>query len=177
MNADVWIVNLAVLATVLHADLGYRKVALARLVRPALVAAAVVPLFVKGMATGGNGLALEIAGAGAGILLGLVAAALLKVRYDQGSRAVYSRGGAPYAALWILVIGARLLFAYGSQHLFSAQLGHWMIANRVTANALTDALVFLAIGMLLSRTGALLGKATRARAGAGVPTPAAPVGI
>ncbi|OLZ64109.1 hypothetical protein AV521_36935 [Streptomyces sp. IMTB 2501] len=162
MNASVWIVNLAVLATVLHADLGYKKIGWLRLARPILLAIAVVPIFAKNIATHGNGLTLEIIGATAGLLLGLLAAALLKVRHDQDHNAAYSTGRAPYAALWGLVIGARLLFAYASVHVFPAQLGHWMLTNRITGDALTDTLIFMAMGMLVSRTAALLAKGTRA---------------
>ncbi|MGN5380870.1 hypothetical protein ACQ4WX_38390 [Streptomyces lasalocidi] len=87
MNASVWIVNLAVLTTVLHADLGHKKIAWLRLARPVLLAAAVVPVFAKNIATHGNGLTLEIIGLAAGLLLGLLAAALLTVRYDEVQQA------------------------------------------------------------------------------------------
>ncbi|MER5546073.1 hypothetical protein ACWDBD_48615 [Streptomyces sp. NPDC001118] len=162
MNASVWIVNLAVLTTVLHADLGYKKIAWLRLARPILLAVAVVPIFAKNIATHGNGLTLEIIGLAAGLLLGLLAAALLKVRYDEDRRASFSTGRTPYAALWAVVIGARLWFAYASVHIFPAQLGHWMLTHHITSDALTDALIFLAIGMLVARTAALLAKGTRA---------------
>ncbi|WP_042435910.1 hypothetical protein [Streptacidiphilus anmyonensis] len=162
MNASVWIVNLAVLVTVLHADLGTKKIAWMRILRPVLLAAGVVPMFAKNIATSGNGLTLEIAGAAAGLLLGLIAAVLLKVRYDGDRKAAFSTGGGWYAALWVAVIGARLLFAYGSVHFFPAQLGHWMFTHQVTADALTDALVFLAVGMLVARTSVLLAKGRRA---------------
>ncbi|MGN5380871.1 hypothetical protein ACQ4WX_38395 [Streptomyces lasalocidi] len=37
-----------------------------------------------------------------------------------------------------------------------------MLTHRITGDALTDALIFLAIGMLVARTAALLAKGTRA---------------
>jgi hypothetical protein len=81
-----------------------------------------------------------------------------------------SRAGTGYAALWTVVIGARAAFSYGSNHWFSSQLGHWMVRNTVTANAITDALIFMAIAMLLTRTIALASRAKHVPAlGAGEP--------
>jgi hypothetical protein len=155
------IVDVFVLAAVLESDLGgHRKVTTFRLLRPILLTAGIIPLYLLAVATHGHGLVLEAALAAAGVVVGLVAMAFMAVyRSPQTGRPV-SRAGAAYAALWVIVIGARAAFTYGSSHWFSSQLDHWMVRNSVTDAAITDALIFMAVAMVLTRT---IGVATRAR--------------
>src|SRR5580658_4403923 len=153
MPTDVLIVNIAVLFAVLEADLGLRKISTFRILRPLFLAAAIIPLFIAHPATAGNGEILEIALAGLGALLGVVAAGgLMKVSFDDTSQRCVSTAGAAYGVFWVVIIGARLLFTYGANHWYTTQLGHWMVTNGITVDALTDALIFMALAMAITRT-------------------------
>jgi hypothetical protein len=86
----------------------------------------------------------------------------MRVEVDPSSGQPFSRAGAPYLALWIGVVTTRMLFAYGAQHWFAQDLGRLMFTNHITVGALTDSLIFMAIAMVLARTGALWARATTA---------------
>lgn len=160
--AQAMIVNGTVLIAVLATDLGRaRKVGRMRILRPLIVAALIVPLFARSPATGGTALALELAGIAAGTLLGLAAAALIRVYRSPATGKAVSRAGTGYAALWTAVIAARAAFSYGAVHWFPTQLVNWGVAHQVTVNALTDTLVFMAIAMLVTRTLGLAARAAR----------------
>lgn len=158
--AQAELINAAVLVATLHADLGKnRKLGALRVVRPAVLTATIVPLFIDPVATRGTGLAVELAGLAAGLLGGLAALALTRVHRSPVTGKPVTSAGLPYALLWFAIIGARAVFSYGSAHWFSGSLAHWCAGHQVTAAAITDGLIFMAVVMVLTRT---VGMAARA---------------
>lgn len=154
------LINGAVLIATLHGDLGtHRTIGPFRLLRPALVAGAIVPLFIDAVVTHGTGLAVELAGLAAGMLGGLAALAAMRVYRSPRTGKPVSRATWPYALLWTLVIGARAAFSYGATRWFPGQLAHWCAAHQVSGAAITDGLIFMAVAMIATRT---LGLAVRA---------------
>ena len=164
---EAMIVNGVVLTTVLASDLGpARKINRMRLLRPVIAAAVIIPIFIDHPATNGAGLAVEIAGTVAGVLGGLLAAALMRVYRHPTTGKPVSGAGWPYALLWTVIIGARAAFSYGSAHWFTSSIVSWCIANQVSQAAIVDGLIFMAIAMILVRTGSLAARASR------IPSPA-----
>jgi hypothetical protein len=80
----------------------------------------------------------------------------MRVEPNKSDGQVITDTGIVYAATWIIVVGARLAFIYGTGHWFSASLDSWMFAHHVTAAALTDALVLMALAMTVARTLSLI---------------------
>jgi hypothetical protein len=159
---EAMIVNGVVLATVLATDVGpARKIGRGRLLRPVIAAAVIIPIFLQSPVTHGNGLLVEIAGIAAGVLAGLVAAALTRVYRGPQTGKPVSRANWPYAAFWTLIIGARAAFSWGAAHWFTSSIVAWCIAHQVSQAAITDGLIFMAIVMVLVRTGGIGVRASR----------------
>ena len=166
METSVWLPEAVILALVILSDYGPRRFTVSRLVRPFVGALVIIPFFFKGAAGSGNGLLLEIAAVVAGLALGVLAAALMKVYAGPGGAGeVMTQGGVPYVAFWVAVVAARLYFAYGAEHVFTHSLGMWLFNNKISVNGLTAAIIFMSVTMLLGRTGALAFRARRVRSG------------
>jgi hypothetical protein len=164
MTTTLYVLNLGLLAFVLWANLGTRTVTRFRLALPVLLVVAAGTVFLRDVPTAGHDVALEVTGAGVGVGLGLIAAALVRVERDRAGRLVM-RAGMAYAALWVAVIGGRMLFAYGADHWFPAAIGRFSMTHQITgADAWTAAFVLLSLSMVLARvaaSGVLVARATR----------------
>ena len=154
------ILNAIVLVVVLEADLGrHRNISWFRVLRPFVTSAAAVALFMQSVTTTGTGLTIEIALTAAGVLLGLLASATMTIYRSPTTRKPVSRAGIGYAAVWTAIISARSAFSYGSVHWFGSSLHHWMAQHAVNTSAITDALLFMAIVMILTRSIVLAARA------------------
>jgi hypothetical protein len=158
MPTSALILSAVILVGVLTSDLGRRAVTHSRLRRPLLIAGIAGSMYLSAFASKGDGLAVELAGAGIGAVLGLLAGSLMRVEHD-GEGQAFTRAGASYALIWIAVVGSRLLFIYGSENWFSSSLESWMVSHHVTTAALTNGLVLMALGMTVARTLSLIARA------------------
>jgi hypothetical protein len=164
MLTNALIVNGLVLFAVLESDLGpARKLSRFRLLRPLLLSVSIVPMFLEALATHGTGLALEIGGGVAGVLLGLTAVSMMSVRREPATDRLVTRAGTAYAALWIAVIAARSCFSIGAVHWFNHPLATWMARHQVSGAAITDTLIIMAVAMTLTRTLSLAVRANQIR--------------
>jgi hypothetical protein len=151
MSTTQYLLNAGLLAFVLWANLGTRPVSRSRFTLPLLLVAVAAGVFLRDVPTAGNDLGLELTGLAAGLVLGLVAAGLVRVCRDTGGRLVM-RAGAAYAALWIVVIGGRCVFAYGADHWFSRAIGEFSMTHQITgADAWTAAFIMLSLSMVVAR--------------------------
>jgi hypothetical protein len=152
MPTSALILTAAILIGVLVSDVGRRAVTTHRLLRPLVIAGVAGAAYLTNFATSGAGLALELAGAGTGAVLGLLAASFMRVERDVDSGTAFTRAGAAYVLIWIVAASGRLAFIYGSNHWFSGSLDSWMQSHHVSVAALTDALVLTALAMTTART-------------------------
>jgi hypothetical protein len=159
---DAMIINGVVLIATLEGDLGpHRKIGMVRILRPLIVVALVIPLFISRPVTHGNGLLVELAGIAAGLIGGLVVTTLMRVYRSPRTGKPVSAAGFLYGIVWVVIVGARAAFSYGAVHWFPAQLVEWCVIHQVTGAAITDGLIFMAITMVLVRTLGLWSRASR----------------
>lgn len=92
------------------------------------------------MATGG-GLGFELALAAPGIVPGVAAGMIFRV-FRGADRFPRRQAGIACTALWIVVADAPIGVSYATSH--SRHLQAWQFTHYFTADAITDALIFMA---------------------------------
>ncbi|ANF30736.1 hypothetical protein A0130_02715 [Leifsonia xyli] len=150
MTVDQYLLNIGLLAFILISNLGARKVSSLRLLLPVLIAAVCGGLFLTDVPTAGNDVLLEAIGIGAGMALGVAAGFFMRADVRDGVTVL--RAGWSYALLWIVVIGGRMLFAYGADHWFPAQIADFSMSARITgAPAWAATFILMALAMVVAR--------------------------
>ncbi|MFB6440074.1 hypothetical protein ACFCVY_25415 [Streptomyces sp. NPDC056411] len=155
------IASVTILVIILATDLGTRRVTTMRMMRSVIAVALIIALFVHSLPTSGNAPTFQLLGVGVGIICGLVAGALLPA-HRGADGAVHTTGGLGYALLWLVLSSARVLFAYGSEHWFAADLVRFSIDNKLSGpDVYANAFVFMSLAMVLTRTAILVLKRRR----------------
>jgi hypothetical protein len=163
MNTGQLLLNLGILALVLATNVGVHPIVRERFTRPVIFMGLAGLLYLKHMPTQGNDLGFELLGAAAGLGLGVGAALLGTVETDDQGRLV-TRAGAAFAALWIAVVGGRIAFAYGSDHLFPHAIVTFSQAHDITSSdAWVVMFVLMAFGMVIGRLAVLALQASQHR--------------
>jgi hypothetical protein len=151
MTTSEYLLNLGLLAYVLYSNLGTKPLSRRRFTLPIVFVGIAGYAFLRDLPTAGNDTTLELVGLSTGVVLGIVAALLVRVRRDADYRVV-TRAGAGFAALWVAVIGGRMLFAYGADHWFPMAIAQFSRTHEITgADAWTVAFVLMALAMVVTR--------------------------
>jgi hypothetical protein len=163
MSTTQYVLNIALLAYILLSNLGTREVTHRRLLAPVVLVAIAGWVFLRNLPGLGNDHALEAVGLAAGVVFGLIASACVSLRRDLSGRLVSTAGWA-FAAVWVLVIGGRMAFAYGADHWFPMTIARFSRDHLITgADAWTAAFVIMALAMVLTRLLATVVRGARVR--------------
>jgi hypothetical protein len=145
-------VFLAMAVAVMATQLGTRRFTLRRLVIPLAVAGYASFQYLHTIPTQGGDLDFIALATAAGAACGLLASWTMRVDRD-GAGSIITRAGLAYAAIWTLVLGGRLAFGYLAQHQWAGMVRQFSIDHAITgAAAWTDALVLMALAMVVTRT-------------------------
>jgi hypothetical protein len=148
----------------------FRQVREARFDRKAVllplgIAAVVGNSYLHTIPTSGNDLFLIAGFAAAGIAFGLISGLTTRVRTDGGRYALVKAGWIA-AGVWVLGMGFRFAFSIWANNGGGAELARFSVAHDITSgSAWTAALVLMALGEVLCRTGVLVYRSHRALAG------------
>ena len=92
-------------------------------------------LYLHSVPTVGGDLDFEVLLALSGAALGLIAGFLMRVERDETTGQLFTRAGVAYAALWIIVLGGRLAFAWAATNVFPHQIMQFSIQHAITSSA------------------------------------------
>ena len=150
MSTGQYFLNLALLAWILSSNVGTRVLTRRRVTVPLLVVLAAGWFYLNDMPVAGHDGQLEAVGVLAGVVAGTVAAFTMRVRRQAGR--VTTTAGLAFVAVWVVVIGGRVAFAYGAEQWFGQAIGQFSQQHQITgADAWTAAFVLMALTMVVTR--------------------------
>ena len=132
---------------------GEHRVTWHRLLAPVAIVIGFAVFYLKAIPTSGNDGLFTLVGVTLGIVLGALAAALMRVGRDTSGRRV-TKAGLAYVSLWTVVFGGRLAFALVATNSPETlrQLFIWTYQHGITQTGWTAFLMLQAIAMVGLRT-------------------------
>jgi hypothetical protein len=171
VNATGYIIN-AILVLLVVRQIRETRLGLLNLILPVLLVAGAAAYYLRSVPTAGNDIALDITLAATGAVLGALCALATRLRRGPDGVAL-ARAGWIAATLWVVGIGARMAFAYASDHGSGPTIARFSAAHSITsADAWVAALVMMALAEVIARL-AMLRLRARQLPAAGVPASSA----
>jgi hypothetical protein len=152
MNTSDIITVIALGGFMIAATWGTHQFTLRRLVLPMVAGAAVAYHYLHGVPTTGNDVTFIALCGLAGAGFGLLAASQVRMYRDASTGAIMTVAGLGYAAVWTLVFGGRLAFAWAATHTWQTQVAQFSMDHLITGTAWTAAFVVMAMAMIVTRT-------------------------
>ena len=153
MTTTEIIVFVGLAALIIGLQVGRRQLTVRRLLIPFLAAGIVAFHYLHSVPTVGGNLDFEVSLSLAGALCGVLAGGLMSVERDETTGRIMTRGGLAYAALWIIIFGGRLAFAWAASHVWSHQVAQFSLQHAITGSAAwTAAFILMALSMVIART-------------------------
>jgi hypothetical protein len=136
---------------------------------PVLAVGVAAVLFLRSVPLGGNDVALELACALAGALMGAIGGFATHLRRGADGRAL-GRAGWLAAGMWVGAVGARLAFAVAADNGAGPAIARFSAANHITSEqAWVAALVMMALADVLTRLVIIYLRGRRLTASASAP--------
>jgi hypothetical protein len=152
----------SVLVLLVLRQLRESRLDLKALMLPLSIAVIVGHSYLHSIPTAGNDLILIVGLTAVGVTFGLISGLTTRVRTDGGTHALVKAGWVA-AGVWVLSMGSRMAFAIWASNGGGPALGRFSEAHHITSGtAWTAALVLMALGEVVVRTGLLWVRAQRA---------------
>jgi hypothetical protein len=152
------------LAMVLFTQLGRRHFGLHSILMPLGTVSFFGWEYLHGLPTTGGSIALAVAGTLIGVVSGLIALATIRVERDAAGKG-YTRAGAAYLIVWLVVLAGRIAFVYGMQHStsFAHSVGTFSMHHQLVSQSWVAFFVLMAISMVAVRSAGVALRLTATR--------------
>jgi hypothetical protein len=141
------------LAMVLFTQLGRRHFGLHSILLPLGTVGYFGWEYLHGLPSTGGSIAMAVVGTLIGVVAGLIALSTIRVERDAKGKG-YTRAGAAYLIVWLVVLAGRLAFVYGMNHSrsFAHSVGTFSMHHHLVSASWIAFFVLMAISMVAVRS-------------------------